>query len=293
MGSRFSIPIPKGTAVEVDEVRDRLQGRRHRRQDRPEDGRDVGRLADHDAALRLRPRRRRQARLERLGLLHLVQHRAGHREAGGHRVAAGPRLHRGRRLEDGGAARGEGRGPDDRRHQGHRPREEPRPRLLHALRQVAARRRRLPRRQVRHRLRQAPGRHHRLQLGEGPDRDAEQGLHRRRGRHPGPEVRVDQGRRGPGRPRAAAHPVRTGRLRLHLALRGQRDRQVEARDLGGRGQGPDVLLDRPPLGGRGRHGEPGRQVAGRASTSSPTAGTSASAPRSPSPASSWTSPRRR
>ena len=125
-----------------------------------------------------------------------------------------------------------------------------------------ARRRRLPRRQVRHRLRQAPGRHHRLQLGEGPDRDAEQGLHRRRGRHPGPEVRVDQGRRGAGRPRAAAHPVRPRRLRLHLALRGQRDRQVEARDLGGRGQGADVLLDRPPHRGRGRHREPRRQVAG-------------------------------
>ncbi len=29
-------------------------------------------------------------------------------------------------------------------------------------------------------------------------------------------------------------------------VRGQRDRQVEARDLGGRGQGADVLLDRPP-----------------------------------------------
>ena len=173
------------------------------------------------------------------------------------------------------------------------PEEGPRPRLLHALRQVAPRRRRLARRQVDHRLRQAPGRHHRLQLREDPDRHPQQGLHRRRGRHPGPEVRVDQGRRGAGRPRAAAHPVRPRRLRLHLALRGQRDRQVEARHLGGRGQGPDVLLDRPPDRGRGRHREPRRQVPGRASTSSRTAGTSRSARRSPSPRSSWTSPRRR
>ena len=143
------------------------------------------------------------------------------------------------------------------------PGQAPRARLLHALRQVAPRRRRLPRRQVHHRLRQAPGRHHRLQLREGPDRDAQQGLRGRRGRHPRPQVRVDQGRRGAGRPRPAAHPVRPRRLRLHLALRRQRDRQVEARDLGGRGQGPDVLLDRPPERGRGRHREPGRQVPGR------------------------------
>ena len=115
-----------------------------------------------------------------------------------------------------------------------------------------------------HRLGQAPGRHDRLQLREDPDRHPQQGLHRRRGRDPGAEVRVDQGRRGAGRPRPAAHAVRPRRLGLHLAVRRQRDRQVEARDLGGRRQGPDVLLDRPPDGGRGRHGQPGRQVPGRA-----------------------------
>ena len=88
-----------------------------------------------------------------------------------------------------------------------------------------------------HRLRQAAGRDHRLQLREDPDRDPQQGLHRRRGRDPGPEVRVDQGRGGAGRPRPAAHAVRDRRLGLHVAVRRQRDREVEARHLGGRGQG--------------------------------------------------------
>ena len=37
------------------------------------------------------------------------------------------------------------------------------------------------------------------------------------------------------------------RLRLHLALRRQRRREVEARHVGGRRQDPDVLLHRPPL----------------------------------------------
>ena len=103
-------PDPEGDGGRGREVRDRLQGRRDRHQGRPQDGRDVDRLADPDAALRLRPRRRRQARLERLGLLHLLQHREGHRQARGHLRPEGPRLHRRRRLEDGGAARGEGRG---------------------------------------------------------------------------------------------------------------------------------------------------------------------------------------
>ena len=93
-----------------------------------------------------------------------------------------------------------------------------------------------------------------VQLREDPDGDPQQGLHRRRGRDPGAEVRVDQGSRGAGRPRAAPHAVCAGRLRLHVAVRGQRDRQVEARHVGGGGQDPDVLLDRPPHGGRGRHG---------------------------------------
>ena len=65
-----------------------------------------------------------------------------------------------------------------------------------------------------------------------------------------------------GGPGAPAHPVRARRLRLHLALRGQRHRQVEARHLGGGGQGPHVLLHRPPDRRRGRHREPRRQVPG-------------------------------
>ena len=69
----------------------------------------------------------------------------------------------------------------------------------------------------------------------------------------------------------AAHAVRAGRLGLHVAVRGQRDREVEARHLGSRRQGADVVLDRPPGGGRRRHGQPRRQLPGRRSTSSRTA----------------------
>ena len=222
-----------------------------------------------------------------------LQHRARHRQARGDRLAARPRLHRRRRLEGGREGRGRGQGRHDRRREGARPEEGAGHRLPDALRQVAPRRRRRARRQVDRRLGQAPGRHHGLQLREDPDRDPQQGLHRRRGRHPGPEVRVDQGRRGPGRPRAAAHAVRARRLRLHLALRGQRDRQVEARHLGGRGQGPDVVLDRPPARGRGRHRLARTASTWSASTSSRTAATCRSGRRSPSRRSSWTSARRR
>ena len=91
----------------------------------------------------------------------------------------------------------------------------------------------------------------------------------------------------------AAHAVRARRLRLHVALRRQRHRQVEARDLGSRRQDPDVLLDRPPLRGRGRHRAPRRASTSSASTSSRTAGTCRSARRSRSPRSSSTSRKRR
>ena len=101
-----------------------------------------------------------------------------------------------------------GQGHAHRRREGAQPEGASRPRLLPPVRQVAARRRRGARRQLDRRLRQAPGRDDGLQLREDPDRHPEQGLHRRRGRHPGPEVRVGQGRRGPGRPRPAAHAVR-------------------------------------------------------------------------------------
>ena len=63
-------------------------------------------------------------------------------------------------------------------------------------------------------------------------------------------------------------------------------------DVGGHRQGADVVLDRPPGGGRGRHGQPGRQVPRRASTSSRTDGTCTSGRRSPSPR-SWSTSRAR
>ena len=50
MASRFSIPIPKGTAGRGRQVRHRLQGRDHRHQDRSQERRDVLRVAGPDAA---------------------------------------------------------------------------------------------------------------------------------------------------------------------------------------------------------------------------------------------------
>ena len=173
------------------------------------------------------------------------------------------------------------------------PKKVPGHRLLHALRQVAARGRRGPERQVDRGLGQAPGGHHRLQLREDPDRDQEQGLHRRRGRHPRAQVRVDQGRRGAGGPRAPAHPVRSRRLGLHLALRGQRDRQVEARHLGSGGQGAHVLLHRPSRRGRGRHGVARRQVPGGPQQALPRPPSLGGAVAARVVASSWTSAKRR
>ena len=101
---------PEGHLRADRQIRHRLQGRRRGHQDRSEERRDVARLGSPDAAVRLRPRRRRQARVRRLDVLELVQHRARHRQARGHGQPARPRLHRRRQL-----ARGrEGRGRRDR-----------------------------------------------------------------------------------------------------------------------------------------------------------------------------------
>ncbi len=178
MASRFSIPIPKGTAVEVAKYATDYKGVVTGHQDRSQDRRDVGGLADPDAALRLRPGRRGQARLERLGVLHLVQHRA----ATGKLEVTSAQKDRDYiaaidwKMAEQLAAKGEGqmiggvKVIDPAKHPG----------LVYFMPcgksphgvDVS------PGRQVHHRLRQAAGRHHRLQLGEGPDRDAEQGLHR-------------------------------------------------------------------------------------------------------------------
>ena len=72
MASRFSIPIPKGTAAEVDKYATDYKGVVAGIKIDPKTRRDVARLADPDAALRLRPRRRRQEGLGRLGVLHLA-----------------------------------------------------------------------------------------------------------------------------------------------------------------------------------------------------------------------------
>ena len=65
----------------------------------PKSGEHDARLADPDAAVRLRPRRRRQEGVRRLDVLDVVQRRARHRQARDHRLAARPRLHRRHRLE--------------------------------------------------------------------------------------------------------------------------------------------------------------------------------------------------
>ena len=189
-------------------------------------------------------------------------------------IAARPRLHRGGRLARGREGRRRGQGRHDRRRQGARSEEGARAsstcmpcgKSPHGV-DVS------PDGKYIIGSGKLPGRHDGVQLREDPDRDPQQGLHGRRRRHPGPQVRVDQGRRSAGGPRPAAHAVRPGRLRLHVAVRRQRDRQVEARHVGSRRQDPDVVLDRPPDGRRGRHGQPGRQVPGRRSTSCRTAGT--------------------
>ena len=152
-----------------------------------------------------------------------LQHRARHRQARGDRLAARPRLHRRRRLEGGREGR--------RRGQGRRciggvkvldPKKVPGIVYLmpcgkspHGVDVVA-------RRQVRSSARASSRASRPSSTSRRSRPPSEQGLHRRRGRHPGPQVRVDQGRRGAGRPRPAAHAVRPRRLRLHLAVRRQR-----------------------------------------------------------------------
>ena len=69
MASRFSIPIPKGTYAPIDKYATDYKGVVAAHQDRSEERRDVARLGDPDAAVRLRPRRRRQAGLRRLDVL--------------------------------------------------------------------------------------------------------------------------------------------------------------------------------------------------------------------------------
>ena len=170
MASRFSRPVPN-RPVGVDKYATEYKGIIAGVKIDPTSGEMSLGVADPDAAVRLRPRRRRQAGLRRLDVLHLVQHRARHRQARGHRLAARPRLHRRGRL----ARRREGhrrrQGRHHRRRQGARSEEGAGHRLPAALRQVAARRRRRARRQVDRRLGQAAGRDHRLQLREDPDRD--------------------------------------------------------------------------------------------------------------------------
>ena len=94
-------PDPEGDGDRSGQVRHRLQGGHHGRQDRSEERRDVLRLAGPDAALQLRPWRRRQEGVRRLRVLHVVQHRAGDRQARSDLHAARPRLHRDGGLEAG------------------------------------------------------------------------------------------------------------------------------------------------------------------------------------------------
>jgi hypothetical protein len=172
MASRFSIPIPKGTPLEVAKYATGYKGVLTGIKVDPKTGEmslgwQIGMPPfDYDLG--------DAGKLVSNGWVFFTAYNT-ERATGKLEVTAS---HRGRRLEAGRAAGSKGRGAGDRRRQGDRPRQEPGPRLLHALRQVPARRRRLARRQVRDRLGQARGHHHRLQLGEGGDRDPEQGLHR-------------------------------------------------------------------------------------------------------------------
>ncbi len=72
MASRFSIPIPKGTVAPIDKYATDYKGVVAGIKIDPKIGRDVAGLADPDAALRLRPRRRRQGGLGRLDVLDLA-----------------------------------------------------------------------------------------------------------------------------------------------------------------------------------------------------------------------------
>jgi nitrous-oxide reductase len=208
MASRFSIPLPKGTASASTSTRPSTRAWcPASRSTRPLGRCHIGWQVS-DAALRLRPRRRWQARLGRLRVLHLVQHRARHGQARGDLSQKDRDYIAVVDWKPGAEGHDEGKGDLIGGVKVLDPKKGPRTRLPDALRQVAARRRRVARRQLDRRLGQAPGRHHGRSTGEDPDRDPQQGLHGRGRRHPGAEVRVDQGRRSPGRPRPAAHPVR-------------------------------------------------------------------------------------
>ena len=292
MASRFSSRC-RTARCSVDEVRHRLQGHHRRRQDRSEERRDVAGLADPDAAVRLRPRRCGQgSRTAGCSSRRYNTERA----TGKLEVTASQRDRDYIAAVDWRAAEkaiAEGKGE-----------------MIDGVKVIDPEK--------------VPGLVYLLPCGKSPhgvdvSPDGKyivasgklQGVTtvfnfekiqtairnkdflRRRGRHPGAQVRIDQRRRGAGRPRSAAHAVRPRRLRLHVAVRGQRHREMEARHVGGRRQDPDVVLHRPPGGGRGRHGQPGRASTWSRSTSSRTAGTSRSGRRSPSRRSSSTSARRR
>ncbi len=72
MATRFSRPVPN-RAVGIDKYATEYKGIVAGVKIDPSQRRDVARLGDPDAALRLRHRRRRQAGLRRLDVLHLVQ----------------------------------------------------------------------------------------------------------------------------------------------------------------------------------------------------------------------------
>ena len=111
MASRFSIPIPKGSVAGIDKYATEYKGVIAAVKIDPKTGEmtpsyqilmppfdyDLG-----DAGKKIS---------DGCALLHLLQHRAGDREARGDGVAAGSRLHRGHRLEGGGeGGRGGARG---------------------------------------------------------------------------------------------------------------------------------------------------------------------------------------
>ena len=199
MATRFSIPIPKGTYAPIEKYASDYKGVVAGIKIDPKTGAmSLGWEVlmppfDYDLG--------DAGKLVSDGWMFWSSYNTGarDRQARGDREPARSRLHRGRQLARGGEGGRGGQGRPDRRRQGHRSEESAGPRVPDAVRQVAARRRRLARRQVHHRVRQARGHHDGVQLREDPDRDSQQGLHRRRRRHSGPEVRVDQGRRSAGR----------------------------------------------------------------------------------------------
>ncbi len=218
MASRFSIPIPKGRSVPIDKYATEYKGVIAAVKIDPKTG------AMSQGFQILTPPfdwdlgRRRQEGLRRLDVLDLLQRRARDGQARGHGLAARPRLHRGRRL----AGRREG----DRRGQGRRDRRREGPRPEEGAGIVWL----LPCGKSPHGVDVSPDGKYIVGSGKlqgvttvfnfekSPDGDPQQGLHGRRGRDSRPEVRVHQGRRGPGGPRAAPHAVRAGRHVAYTSL---------------------------------------------------------------------------